>query len=162
MEFGVAMDMVICNTAFKKRDSRLITYKSGGHSSQIDYFLVRKSNRKLVKDTKVIPSEECVQQHKLLICDVILKGGRTNRRRYVPRRRVWKLKDEAVREVYRDELSRCMGEEAARDGGVPEQYRALKKGLLKATDSACGWTKGPSKKKVTWWWNDVVVVVGVP
>ncbi|CAH9114689.1 unnamed protein product, partial [Cuscuta europaea] len=29
------------NTWFKKRDSHLVTYKSGANSTQIDYFLVR-------------------------------------------------------------------------------------------------------------------------
>ena len=41
LEFGDAFDMVVCNTMFKKRPSRLITYESGGIRSQIDCFLVR-------------------------------------------------------------------------------------------------------------------------
>ena len=40
LEFGEALDMVVCNTMFKKRLSRLITFESGGIKSQIDYFLV--------------------------------------------------------------------------------------------------------------------------
>ena len=44
--------MIVCNTMFKKRPSRLITYESGGIKSQIDYFLVRRLDRKLVKDVK--------------------------------------------------------------------------------------------------------------
>ena len=30
LEFGTATDMVVCNTLFSKRLSRLITYESGG------------------------------------------------------------------------------------------------------------------------------------
>ena len=37
LEFGNATDMVVLNTMFDKRNSRLITYQSGGHSTQIDY-----------------------------------------------------------------------------------------------------------------------------
>ena len=33
LEMGAALDMTVCNTFFKKRDSRLITYNSGGCST---------------------------------------------------------------------------------------------------------------------------------
>ena len=37
LEFGLALDMVACNTLFSKRNSRLITYSSDGVNTQIDY-----------------------------------------------------------------------------------------------------------------------------
>lgn len=33
LEFGEVMDMVVCNTSFRKRDGRLIAYESGGTKS---------------------------------------------------------------------------------------------------------------------------------
>ena len=54
LEFGDATGMMVGNTLFKKRVSRLVTYQSGDVSSQIDYILFRKTNRKMVKDVKVI------------------------------------------------------------------------------------------------------------
>ena len=56
LEFGDAVDMVVCNTFLKKEDSKLITYQSGDNRSMIDYLMVRKADRCLVK---VISSEEC-------------------------------------------------------------------------------------------------------
>ena len=73
LEFAVANDFVIGNTFFVKRDSHLITYQSGNAKTQIDFILLRKRNLKMAKDIKVIPSEECVPQHKLLICELRLK-----------------------------------------------------------------------------------------
>lgn len=35
-----AHDLVIANMFFKKRDSHLTTYTSGGRSTQIDYWLI--------------------------------------------------------------------------------------------------------------------------
>ena len=70
LEFGDALDMVVCNTMFKKRLSRLITDESGGIKSQIDYFLVRSLDGELIKDVKRIGGEECALQHRLLVCDV--------------------------------------------------------------------------------------------
>ena len=73
LEFGTATDMVFCNTLFRKTLSRLITYESGGCQTWFDYILVRKSDRKVVKDAKVVSGEECVSQHRLLACDIVVK-----------------------------------------------------------------------------------------
>ena len=40
LEFGLALDMVVCNTFFNKHSSRLIT-SSGGVNTQIDYMLMK-------------------------------------------------------------------------------------------------------------------------
>ena len=45
------------------RDSHLITYQSLNAKTQIDFILFR--NLKMVKNIKVIPSEECVPRNKL-------------------------------------------------------------------------------------------------
>ena len=74
LEFSLAMDMLVCNTYFKKRDSHLITYSSGGYSTHIDYNLTKKRYRKLVHDIKVIPGEEVFTQHKLLICNLSISS----------------------------------------------------------------------------------------
>lgn len=45
LKFEEAMNMIVCNSAFTKRESRLIiTSKSGGNISQIYCFLVRKTD----------------------------------------------------------------------------------------------------------------------
>ena len=72
LEFGDAVGMVVCNTFFKKEDSKLITYQSGDNRSMIDYLMVRKTDRCLVKDVKVISSEECVPQHRMVIGRLVL------------------------------------------------------------------------------------------
>ena len=61
--------MVVCNTFFKKEYYKLITYQSGDNRSMIDYLMVRKTVRCLVKGVKVILSEECVPQHRMVIVD---------------------------------------------------------------------------------------------
>ena len=64
LEFDDAVGMAVCNTFFKKEDSKLITYQSGDNRRMIDYLMVRKTDRCLVKDVKVSSSEECVPQHR--------------------------------------------------------------------------------------------------
>ena len=55
------------------KDNHLITYQSCGFSSQVDYILLQCNKFLLIKDIKIIPGEECITQHHLLICDLKLK-----------------------------------------------------------------------------------------
>ena len=100
LEFAVANNFVIGNTFFVKRDSHLITYQSGNAKTQIDFILLRKRNLKMAKDIKVIPSEECVPQHKLLICELRLKTLKPHPKPFSPKLRYWKLKEPTVQEEY--------------------------------------------------------------
>ena len=152
LEFGDAMEMIVCNTMFVKDRNKLITYTSGVGRSQIDYFMVRKRDRKRVWDVKAIPCEECVQQHKLLVCDLRIKKLDGRQRSYMPRRKIWKLRNpETQRSFYEELNAQLAGNEV--NGGVNEQFSVLKDNLLKATDRVCGWTRGPPRHKVVWWWN---------
>ena len=62
LKFAVANKLVVGNSLFNKRDSRLVTYCSGLHKTLlIDYMLFAKTVAKAIINVKVIPSEECVQ-----------------------------------------------------------------------------------------------------
>ena len=61
--------MIVANTLFRKRDSHLVTFSSGQHSSQIDFILSRREDRHVCLDYKVIPGESVVPQHKLVVAD---------------------------------------------------------------------------------------------
>jgi len=65
LDFSSAFDLTIANRYFRKREEHLITYKSGVSCSQIDFFLIRKSNRKICLDCKVIPRESLTTQHRV-------------------------------------------------------------------------------------------------
>ena len=118
--------MVVCNTFFKKEDSKLITYQSGDNRSMIDYLLVRKTDCSLVKDVKVISSEECVPQHQMVIGKLVLPMKPQKKKKIVklvPTLRVWKLKDEETARL-------CTHEMAARNDEVTKADDIQKKWLL--------------------------------
>ncbi|XP_017228986.2 uncharacterized protein LOC108204180 [Daucus carota subsp. sativus] len=48
LEFVTAHDLVIVNSCFRKRDDNLITFRSGGHATQIDYLLIRSRDFRFV------------------------------------------------------------------------------------------------------------------
>ena len=141
LEFGTATDMVVCNTLFRKRLSRLITYKSGGCQTQIDYILVRKSDRKVVKDVKVVSGEECVSQHRLLVCDIVVKNAKEVKRKYRPRRKVWKLNDEHLVRHFSAAVQKLASNKQC-DDSVERTWATLRDSLLEATDETCGGRKG--------------------
>ncbi|KAI0986366.1 hypothetical protein GJ496_004914 [Pomphorhynchus laevis] len=63
LDWAQAQDLALCNTFFAKRNSHLVTYSSGNHKTQIDFWACRRTDLKLVKNTKVIPFEPVASQH---------------------------------------------------------------------------------------------------
>ena len=66
--FVMAMGLAVVNTWFDKRDSQKITFESGGNRTVVEYVLIRRVRLSMVKDIKAIPGEECIIQHRLLVC----------------------------------------------------------------------------------------------
>lgn len=64
-----AHGLIITNTFFIKNRRHLITYSSGGHNTQIDYQLCRRTMKNRVKDCKVILGESLGKQHRLLVTE---------------------------------------------------------------------------------------------
>jgi len=84
-----------------KQESKLVTHIAGFARSTVDYIMVRQGDKVKVCNITVIPNEECVPKHKLLVMDI---GFNTTKRRYQkfePRVRVWKLKEEQTCEEYK-------------------------------------------------------------
>ena len=128
LEFCDAVGMVVCNTFFKKEVSKLITYQTGANRSMIDYqvrMMVRKTDCCLVKDVKVISSEECVPLHRMVIGRLVLpmKPQKKKIVKFVPKPRVWKLKDEETSRLFTHEM-------AARNDEVTKADNIQKKWFL--------------------------------
>ncbi|XP_019227774.1 PREDICTED: craniofacial development protein 2-like [Nicotiana attenuata] len=70
LDFAKAFDLVIANSSFPKREEHLVTYQSSVAKTQIDYLLLRRCDRRLCEDCKVIPGETLAAQHRLLVMDI--------------------------------------------------------------------------------------------
>ena len=64
------LNLVICNTLFMKQESKLVTYVAGSAKSTVNYIMVRQGDKVKVCNVKVIPNEECVPKHKLLVMNM--------------------------------------------------------------------------------------------
>ena len=156
LEFCLALDLVVCNTMFKKPDNKLITFSSGGNQTQIDYILVRPSDKKMVRDVKVIPGEEAFTQHRLVVCDLTVKMEHSKKKPFVPQLKVWKLKEESVRTEFAHEFQKQHTTVINPTNPVEEGWTGIKQAYLNTTEKVCGRTKKPTKRKVTWWWSKKV------
>ena len=73
----------------------------------IDYLIVRKTDCCLVKDVTVISSEECVPQHQIVIGSLVIpmKPQKKKILKFVPKPRVWKLKDDDTPRLFTHEMA---------------------------------------------------------
>ena len=94
LEFADGLNLIICNTLSVKQESQLVTYAAGPVKSMVDYIIVRQKDKAKVRNVKVIPNEECVTRHKLLVMDMWFSTRKRRRRKFQPTVRVWKLKEE--------------------------------------------------------------------
>src|SRR6266516_3990599 len=98
LEFADAMKLVVLNTWFTKNEPKKVTYEYGGNKKVDDYTLVRKCDLAKVTDINVIGSEECVKQHKLLVCKIKLKECvKKRKKKFEGRHRVWRPRETAIR-----------------------------------------------------------------
>jgi hypothetical protein len=109
----------------------------------------------MVKNVKVIPGEPCVSQHRLLVGCFVFKKASNVKAKCKKRLRVWKLKNKESQLKFQESLREANTELlGAQD--VESKWELMKKAMLKATETVCGWTNGARRHKETWWWNEEV------
>ena len=114
-----------------------------------------------MKDVKVISSEEYVPQHRMVIGRLVIPMKREKNKivKFVPKPRVWKLKDEETARLFTHEMT-ARNDEVTKADDIQKKWLLMKETWLKACKQVRGMKKGPPRHKETWWWNrDVEKVV---
>ena len=83
-EFAAAHNLVVSNSLFTKSKTHLVTYQHGENQSQTDQIMVKQQNIMLICDVNTIPNEECVSQHKVLVCDARIVKSEDWCKKFVP------------------------------------------------------------------------------
>jgi len=73
-----------------------VTYAAGPFKNTLDYIIVQQEDKAKVHNIKVIPNEECVPKHKLLVMGMWFNTTKRWCKKFVPRVHVWKLKEEKM------------------------------------------------------------------
>ncbi|XP_016579018.2 uncharacterized protein LOC107876661 [Capsicum annuum] len=79
LDFVRAFGLVVVNSCFSKKKEHLFTFLSRLAKTQIEFLLLKKRDRSLCKDCKVILSENLATQHRLLVMDLGIKRGKKSR-----------------------------------------------------------------------------------
>ena len=93
------------NTCSQKRESWLVTFRSVKTETMIDYFLVNNKYKSSVKDVRVIPGEEIVSQHCLLVMDMVLKKKVRRKVKFRKKLKLWRLRESDVKEEFAKGIS---------------------------------------------------------
>ena len=97
-DFAMAFDLSIVNTFFEKIPNHIVTYKSGGRESQIDFLMCRRQQLNEVKNGKVINGERVAAQHRVLVLDWEIKCSKKRVPEQVtPKIKWWRLKEENLK-----------------------------------------------------------------
>ena len=116
-----------CATHSSRRKTKLYTYQSGDNRSIIDYLMVRKTDRCLVKDVKVISSGKCVPQHRMVIGRLVIHMNPQKKKivKFVPKPRVWKLKDEETASLFTHEMA-AINDEVTKADDIQKKWLLMK------------------------------------
>ena len=115
--------------------------------------LARKND---MKDVKVIPGEECVSHHKLVVMDMSIKRSKKKKAKGTSGRlKTWRLKSATEREEFKCEVEKIVvhGECAQK------RWNSLEHSLKNVAEKICGQSKGGKKHEESWWWNEQVAEV---
>jgi len=125
LEFADGLNLRVCNTLFMKQESQLVTYAAGPVKSTVDYIIVRQEDKAKVQNVKVIPNEECVPKHKLLVMDMQFSTRKRRRKKFEPRVRGWKLKEEKTCEEYQNMVKDKVAEAEWKCTDVNEHWQQM-------------------------------------
>ena len=154
-DFAMAFDLSIVITFFEKRPKHLVTYKSGGRQSQIDFLMCRRQQLNEVKNCKVINGESVAAQHRVLVLDWEIKcSKRRIPEKVTPKIKWWRLKEENLKIQFREKV---LSERRLLEN-VQDWWEANSTVIVRAGQEVLGMTTGrrPPGDKETWWWNDEV------
>ncbi|KAK6737186.1 hypothetical protein RB195_019713 [Necator americanus] len=155
LEYAVASDLIIANTQYRKRKSHLITYTSGGRETQIDFWMLRRRDRRLLQDSKVIPTDHVAAQHHLLVMDLKISRPRKRHPRTETQRiKWWNLKDR--KEVFFASVAPSTLPHPTRS--VEEMWLSTSSVIRLTAENTLGKTTlgKPKVQKATWFWNEEV------
>ena len=125
--------------------STYITFRSGETETMIDYSLVNNRYRSSVKDVKVIPGEETVSQHCLLLTDMVFKKKHRRKVKFRKKLKLWRLRESELKEEFAEGVNNKYNSN--------EDWCGLKRKLLDVASDVCGYTKGKPRQFETWSWN---------
>ncbi|XP_071703872.1 uncharacterized protein [Rutidosis leptorrhynchoides] len=157
LEFAIAHELVVANSFIKKTEAQLATFHSGGHSTQIDYLLLRKGDLRACGDCRALTTWTCSSQHRLLVMDLVLQRRVSRRVRPAQPRILWKSLNEVKAKTFKASvLERVEARvETVTHGDADQMWNSLASIIRdEAKESlgvALGSFRGHKSSRESWW-----------
>ena len=163
LELAAQRDLAVVNTFFRKRLSHLLTYASGGRSTQIDFWLVQRELLNDTLDCKVIPSDNVTTQHHPLVMDLRLRQRhQPTKTNETSRIRWWKTKDKDTHTLLALRLNHRLTAPILYNtcpNTVDDYWTLLRESITTLATDTLGKTK-PGRKRImdkdTWFFTEHV------
>lgn len=167
LDFCIIHDLIITNTFFKHKDIHKFTrvQPSRGERSIIDYVLVERENRSIIRDVRVKRSFEIHSDHFLLVAEIRTEGEVAKNNKVVGQRKIYpeviksyRLQDKTVASRYKEEINTKLAEEMeiGENADIEEMWKVFKSVITEAAREVCGIIKQNKHKKQTAWWTEEI------
>ena len=98
-----------------------------------------------VRDVKSIPGEECMSQHRLLVCDIVWREKKTMKVKKTGQKvRAWRLKEQAIKDKFAKEVVEGLQE----TNDATEDWETLTEKMTQVARNICGVAKRTGKRDV--------------
>ena len=94
-------------------------------------------------------------KHKLLVVDMGFNRTKRWCKKFEPRVRVWKVKEEKTCEEYQRMVRDKVEEADWKHSDVNDHWQQMKNLMMETAKDVCGMSKGPRRHKETWWNEEV-------
>lgn len=167
LNFCIIHDLIITNTFFKHKDIHKFTrvQPSRGERSIINYVLVERVRRSIVRDVRVKRSFEIHSDHLLLVADLRTEGEAAENNKVVDQRKIYqeviksyRLQDKTVASRYEEEIKAKLTEEMeiTENTDMEGMWIEFKSVITEAAREVCGINKQGKHKKQTAWWTEEI------
>lgn len=171
IDFCIQNGLVILNSFFQHKDLHKYTREepSRKEKSIIDYIIIEKTTRNIIRDVRVYRSAELSTDHFLLAATFKVIDDkqydfktRKNNKTEIKTIKAYRLHTEEIRDKYAEliamEVLRI--EEELQYMTLEEKWQTFKKIVNKAGTESCGIAiSGGSKKRTSWWSQDIKNII---
>lgn len=165
IEYCSRNNLIITNSFFQHKKIHTITreVKSRNERSILEYILVEKNNRQVVKDVRVKRGAEIYSDHYLLMGKIkrLENEKQAIRKEYAVQKetiRIYKLQEAEIAKKYENiiRMELLADEEKLEQMNLEEMWKKIKNTLINAARNVCGVIKTNKYTKRTAWWSEEI------
>jgi hypothetical protein len=167
IEHCIENDLIIANTFYTHKEINKITreVQSRSEKSIIDYIIVERNKRTMIKDAKVQRGPEIYSDHYMLVAKIAdgtkqdtEKRARNKSKPCHEATKTYKLQEKEQAEKYKEYVEEKIEQtkEKQEQMGIEEAWQTFKTILQEGARKVCGTVVINKNKKQTAWWNEEI------